>query len=386
MTMKRATITDVARQAGVSKATVSAVLNESGVVRGTTRDRVLSVIELLNYRPTQPVGRADARKSRSIGLLIKELDNPYYADVALGVRSHAAERGYTMLVASSEGVYEAERRAVELLQSKDVDGLIATPVLDEHADLSHFFELKRRNFPFVLLEQVRGVPASLVDVDNAEASRRAVEFLIGAGHVRIVHFAGPSYSTHSEERIDGVRRACSASRLIFTDHDIITAGAHLEDGYRAGLAYFAARPHDDRPTAVSCYNDLVALGLCRALAELRIRVPDDVSVVGFDDIPLNEYLSFPLTTVRMPKFRMGQLAAQMLVRQIESNAVVPPQKVFLEAELVVRATTRAIGPAPVTLPPGGISLGAPLAVAASGDLVPAAADAVPRGRRVGGRR
>jgi LacI family transcriptional regulator/LacI family repressor for deo operon, udp, cdd, tsx, nupC, and nupG len=194
----------------------------------------------------------------------------------------------------------------------------------------------------VLLEQVRGVPASLVDVDNVDASRRAVEYLIGLGHTRIAHFAGPGYSMHSLERIDGVRRAYSASHLVFTEDDIVPAGAHLADGYRAGLAYFGARAPQERPTAVTCYNDLVAIGLCRALSELGLRVPDDVSVVGYDDVPLTEYLPVALTTVRMPKYRMGELAAQMLIRHVESKAGVPLQKVFLDAELVVRASTRML--------------------------------------------
>jgi len=350
MKTQRATITDVARQAGVSKATVSAVINDSPSVKGSTRDRVLSAIDVLNYRPSQ-ITRTTARKTKSIGLLIKEIDNPYYAEVVLGARSHANEQGYTLLVASSEGEYDAERRAVELLQAKDVEGLIATPVLDEHADLSHFFELKRRNFPFVLLEEVRGVRASLVDVDNRDASRKAVEYLIRQGHTRIVHFTGPRYSMHSEERLDGVRHACSASHLIFHDDDAIEAGAHLADGYRAALACFRKRTGAARPTAVTCYNDLVAIGVCRALYELGLRIPDDVSVIGFDDIPLLEYLPVPLTTVRMPKAAMGEVAAQMLIRHIESRTAVPPQKVVLEAELVTRASTRALDGAAITPPP-----------------------------------
>ena len=350
MKSQRATINDVARQAGVSKATVSAVINDSATVKGSTRDRVLAAIDVLNYRPTQ-VTHAAARKTKSIGLLIKEIDNPYYAEIVLGARAHASEKGYTLLVASSEGEYDAERRAVELLQAKDVEGLIATPVLDEHADLSHFFELKRRNFPFVLLEEVRGVPASLVDVDNRDASRKAVEFLIRLGHTRIVHFAGPSYSMHSEERVDGVRRACSASHLIFSDDGVVEAGAHLADGYRAALAFFRKRGAAARPTAITCYNDLVAIGVCRALQELGLRVPDDVSVVGYDDIPVLEYLSVPLKTVRMPKAAMGEVAARMLIRHIESKTVVPPQKVLLEAQLITRRSTRRLDDAgPVASP------------------------------------
>ncbi len=353
MKSNRPTIDDVARQAGVSKATVSAVLNNTGSVKATTRDQVVSVIELLNYRPTQLAGRSAARRVKSIGLLIKEIDNPYYAEIVLGARGLASQNGYTLLVASSEGEYEAERRAIELLQAKDIDGLVATPVLDEHADLSHFFELKRRNFPFVLLEEVLGVPASLVDVDNSAGSRKAVEYLIEQGHTRIAHFAGPRYSMHSQERIDGVRHACSASRLIFTDYDIVPAGAHLADGYRAALEYFRDRPESERPTAVTCYNDLVAIGVCRALRELGLGVPDDVSVIGFDDIPVLEYFPTPLTTVHVPKFRMAEIATGMLIRHVESKTSIPPQKVYLDAELVIRgscrplcATTPAIAAAP----------------------------------------
>jgi DNA-binding LacI/PurR family transcriptional regulator len=338
------TINDVARLSGVSKATVSAVLNETGTVKRSTRDRVLQAIESLNYRKSGPDARGQGQQMRSIGLVIKEIDNPYYGEVVTGARAAAQESGYALLVTSSEGEYEAERRAVELLQRNGVDGLILTPVLDDDADLSHLFELKRRNFPFVLLEELRGVPASLVDVDNEEAARKAVEYLIEQGHSRFVHFAGPAYSSHSQERIDGVRRACSASHVIFTDQDVVRAGAHLEDGYRAGLEYFGARAPAQRPTAVTCYNDLVALGLCRALAELGLSVPGDVSVVGFDDIQLLEYLPLRLTSVRMPKFEMGQLAAQMLIRHIESRETLPPQKVYLESELVVRDSTRGVSP------------------------------------------
>ena len=340
MRSTRATITDVARQAGVSKATVSAVLNDSGAVKSTTRERVLAAIDLLNYRPAAVAGRQHARRGRCLALLVKEIDNPYYGELVLGARDHAEANGYTLLVASSEGSFASERRAVELLQAMGADGLLATPVLDDQADLSHFYELKRRNFPFVLLEDVRGVRASLVDVDNAEASRRAVVHLIEQGHVRIAHFAGPAYSMHTQERLDGVRRACSASHLIFGDADVVEAGAHLEDGYRAGLAYFRDRPAAERPTGVSCYNDLIAIGLCRALAELGLRVPHDVSVVGFDDLPLAEYLPVPLTTVAMPKRRMGAMAAEMLIRHVEAAESLPPRKVLLDAELVVRASTR----------------------------------------------
>jgi LacI family transcriptional regulator len=153
-----------------------------------------------------------------------------------------------------------------------------------------------------------------------------------------------------------VRRACSASHLIFGDDDVVTAGAHLDGGYRAGLAYFRDLAAAERPSGVTCYNDLVAIGLCRALSELGLRVPEDVSIVGFDDIPLTEFVQVPLTTVRVPKFRMGELAAEMLIRHVESKAVVPPQRAYLDSQLVVRRSTAAHAGGGVAMPPGGTTV------------------------------
>lgn len=343
--MKRATMGDVARLAAVSKATVSAVLNGTALVKDSTRQRVENAIELLNYRPAPVVnGHAYAHGAKSLGLVIKEVDNPYYAEVVLGARGVAEAHGYSLFVASSEGEYEAERRAIDLLRTKGIDGLIVTPVLHAETDLSHLFELKRRNYPFVLIEQVLGVRASVVDVENVEAARRGAAHLIAQGHTRLLYLAGPTYSMHSQERIDGTRRACSAARLEFTEAHIVRAGAHLADGYRAGLQYFGACPAEARPTAVACYNDLVAAGLYRALAELGLRVPEDVSVLGFDDIPLAAYLTVPLTTIRMPTARMGALAAEMLIQHVEAHTVLPPQYAVLESALIERASVRRLVP------------------------------------------
>jgi DNA-binding LacI/PurR family transcriptional regulator len=246
-----------------------------------------------------------------------------------------------VLVLSSEGGVEAERRAVRLLRAKEIDGLMAYPVLDEHADLSHFFELRRRNYPFVLLEGVVGLRASLVDADNRGASRAATEHLLALGHTRLAHFGGPAYSLHSRERLDGMREACSGALVRFVDEHIVPAGAHMEDGYAAALARFREWPAEERPTGVTCYNDLVAVGVCSALWELGLRVPEDVSVVGFDDIALARHLPVPLTTVRASMEEIGRLAAELLLAQIEAGAPLEPERHYLGAELVPRASTAA---------------------------------------------
>lgn len=341
--MKNPTITDVATLAGVSKSTVSAVLNNKSFIRESTRRAVLRAMDELNYRPSSSARRGFRRApGRSIAFVVKEAQNPYYAETLGGIQSVAGERGYVVLLASSEGQYESEHRIVELCTEREIDGLILTPILNDDIDLSHIFEMKRRNIPFVLLEAVRGVRASLVDVDNVRASYEAVRWLLEHGHSRIVHFAGPPYSAHSEERADGVRRAFSESHLIFSPDVLVRAGHSSEDGYRTALEYFRDRRAEDRPTAVTCYNDLCAVGVLKALRELGIGVPEDVSVIGFDDLRVLEYLSLPLTTVHVPKFDMGRIAAEMLVRQIEGRGELPPEKVSLDAPLVIRESTRSL--------------------------------------------
>lgn len=342
--MKNPTISDVAALAGVSKSTVSAVINNRNTLKEATRLNVIRAIEELNYRPS-PSARRGFRSvtSRSISLIVKEIQNPYYAEIFTGVQEVAYEHGYLVSVSSSEGLFDVERRLVEHAAEQHLDGLIVAPILDDETDLSHIFEMKRSKIPFVLLEDVRGIRANLVDVDNVRASAEAVRHLIRQGHSRIVHLSGPRYSQHSEERAEGLRRAFSESHLIFDHSMVVSAGDSLEDGYRAGLKYFRQLAPEDRPTAVTCYNDLLALGLMRALRELGIGVPSDVSVVGFDDLSILAYFPVALTTVHVPKYEMGRRAAEMLIQQIGSRSDPTFEKVHLSASLVVRDSTRALG-------------------------------------------
>lgn len=339
--MKDTTIEDVADHADVSKSTVSAVINNRDVVKDTTRQRVLDAIDTLNYRPRGSARRGfQSPVGKSFGFVIKEAENPYYSEVQEGIQDVAAEEGYLTFVCSSEGRFEDEKKIVKQFSNKDLDGLIITPILNEATDLSHIFELKRNNIPFVLLEGVQGIQAPLVDIDNVQASCRAVQHLIELGHECIVHFAGPEYSKHSSERTEGVRRAFSRSPLIFGDDNVVQVGDSFEEGYEKARAYFSEKdPSSDMATAVTCYNDLVALGLLKGLREMGWDVPEDISVVGFDDLNLLNYVSIPLTTVHVPKREMGKRAAELLLRQIQGRGAKQPQRISLDAKLAVRSTT-----------------------------------------------
>ncbi len=348
MSKKKATIEDVAEAAGVSTGTVSAVINNRSTVRDRTRRRVLRAVEALGYEPS-PAARALAGRpgggealGRGVGLIVKEMNNPFYAEVVVGAKALFDERGYVAFTCASEGSYRREGRLIEAFRNRFVSGVVVAPVLGERVDVSHLFMLRRAGYPFVLLERVPGLQAHAVSVDNVKAAQAAVGYLIERGHERIVHFAGPPYTQHTRDRIAGVEKAFSQSSLRFRDDVIVPAGAHIEDGYAVALDYFGSGGAGQSVTAVTCFNDLVAMGVLRALSELGLRVPEDVSVVGFDDVPAAAYLSTPLTTVRVPKREMGRRAAERLLALLESEEELPPEHLVLEAELVERASTRAL--------------------------------------------
>lgn len=338
--MKKVTIDDVARRAEVSKATVSAVLNHKNVVRSDTRRLVLKAIKELRYRPRPSARTLKNNTARpTIHLLIRELDNPFYSTLALGVIEYASEKGYLVSVTSSEGSHAREEEITQAFSHRETKGAIIAPVLQGTAEIEHLFWMKMVNFPFVLLENVAGIQANVVAIDNIKAMHRAVKYLIANGHKRIVHFAGPDHASHTYERVTGFKRAYTESDLAFTSDLVVPVGAHLESGYEKCLAYFRKLKPADYPTAIVGYNDLVALGVMSALHKLGISVPGTVSVMGNDDIPVSEHFPISLTTIRAPMRGMGRKAAEILIRNIESPTLLPVENVVLDAELVVREST-----------------------------------------------
>lgn len=343
--VNKVTIDDVAQKVGFSKATVSAVINRKSTVKQETRRAVLGAMKELNYRP-----RASARTMKSkaadhaIGMLIRELDNPFYTGIALGVMEYACSKGHLVLIASSEGNHLTEERITGSFSSKNIEGAIISPVLEGTAEIEHLFRLKMINFPFVLLEKVKGIQSDVVSIDNISAMAKAVKYLLDNGHSKIVHFSGPKHASHTYERIDGFYRAYSESPFVFHSDMIISSGAHVEDGHRTCLEYLQNRRLEDYPTAIVCYNDLVALGVMAALDEMGIKVPEQISVMGNDDIPLSKNVPVKLTTIRAPVVELGRKAAEILIRQIESPKPLPIQNVVLDAELIVRESTRALHP------------------------------------------
>jgi LacI family transcriptional regulator len=343
--MKRITIVDVANRAGVSKGTVSAVINARNTVRPETREHILEVMKELNFRP-RGVARnlKNGRLDKSIAIIIKDLNYPFYTSIATGVKEYANSKGYSVVVASSENDHECEKKFTHLFSTKDIKGTIIAPMVEGTAEIEHLFKLKMINYPFVLLEAVKGIQANVVAIDNQRAIKKAVKYLIDSGHTRIVHFAGPPSSSHTQERIEGFRHAFSESTLVFNEDMIISVGSRYEEGFAATLEYFRERNREDYPTAIVCFNDQQALAVLAALKELDICVPGDISIVGNDDIYYARIYPVPLTTIRAPQSEIGRKAAEILIRNIESPTPLPVEQVVLDTEFIIRGSTRVLNP------------------------------------------
>jgi LacI family transcriptional regulator len=328
------TIADVAKIANVSKATVSAVLNNKSSVAPHTREKVLEVIKRLNYRPSEVARSLSSKKTRCIGLVIKEIDNPYFAKVMKGVFDTCCKNGFTVLLGSSELSPAQEMQSIETLASQRVDGLIISPLQDQEIDFTYLADLQRGNYPLVTLGTIKNYTTNVVDIDNVSAAYQAVNYLIALGHTEIAYFAGPSYSSHSTDRLAGYQQAFIDHNLPIPKNFIQQVGSYIGNSYQVGIEFFSQNTH--LPTAVFCYNDLVAIGLINALLELGIQVPDQISVIGFDDIDICESVKIPLTTVHVPAYEIGRKAAELLIRQIMNPDEILNEKIILEAKLIGR--------------------------------------------------
>jgi DNA-binding LacI/PurR family transcriptional regulator len=341
--MKKITIEDVAKRARVSKGTVSAVINAKKTVKPATRDFILEVMKELNFRPNGVARNfKNENYDKSIGIIIKDLTYPFYTSIAKGVSEYANNKGYSVIVSSSDDSHESEKNLSRLFSTKDIKGIIIAPIVEGTAEIEHLFKLKMINYPFVLLEDVKGIQANVVAIDNKKAIKRAVKYLIDSGHTKIVHFAGPPQSSHTQERMEGFRYAFSESTLVFHNDMIISVGSHFEECFDKTLEYFKNRNRDNYPTAIVCFNDQQALAVMLVLKELNIRVPDDISIIGNDDIYYAKMYPIPLTTIRAPQQEIGIMAAEILIRNIESSTIIPIERVILETEFIVRQSSRVL--------------------------------------------
>lgn len=329
---------DVARLAGVSTATVSRALSgPDGGVRPSTRARVLAAAEELGYQPNRLPLYLKNRSVQTIGFIVNDIANPFYTAIARGCEDVLRGAGYSLILASTDEDLSREASVLADMEAERLAGIIITPA---GAPTDQLRRMVARGTPIVSLDREPGIRLDTVGVDNETAAYDAVRHLTSLGHRRIGVVAGPDAIGAAQDRLAGYRRALRDAG-IEPDPSLVVRGNLREDGgTRGALALFALDP---RPTALFSINNLTTIGVLHAARRSGLRLPDDLSLVGFDDIPTGELLEPPLTVIVQPTYQLGARAAELLLRRImEPDA--PVTEVVLHAALVIRGSTE--GPAP----------------------------------------
>lgn len=333
-TKTRPSLLDVAHRAGVSPATVSRVLNKTAPVRESVRARVLSSATELGYEPVTVRPRT---LDNAIALLIPDILNPFFAEIVRGVQDEANASGYLPILFDSMEDPSREEKVLQRLATQPMLGTILCGSRLTTAVLSAF--VSHNNTPLVIINRTLHHPkVACVRTDLESGAWRATRHLLDLNHTRIAFLTGPITSEQSMARRRGVEKAMTEAGLSLLPELCPASFPNVDGGFQA-MSSLLALPLANRPTAVIAYNDLMALGVLHAIRAHRLRVPDDISVVGVDDIAMAAHANPPLTTIAQPKYRMGRLAMQTLHRMLQGH--LPPEESFtlMESPFVVREST-----------------------------------------------
>lgn len=329
------TIKDVAKAAGVSTATVSRVFSGGAIVAEDLRDRVRQAAMSLNYRPNRIARNLRIRQTRTVGVVIPDVENPFFTSVVCGVEEVLRAADYSLLLANSNENAGRERRNVEALQAEAVAGIIFTP---SGTDLSFYRDLSEAGMALVAVSRSPGdLDVDTVMVSNREGTQEAIAHLISLGHARVAMISGPPWVTTARDRLRGYEEALSAAGLPHASELIRYADFRQAGGYAAMKQLLALRP---RPTAVFAGSNLMTLGTLQAIHEAGLRIPQHMAIAGFDDMPWAVSLQPPLTVVAQPAFEIGVSAARLLMERLADPAA-PRRHVVHGTRLIVRASSGA---------------------------------------------
>lgn len=304
------TIKDVAKHANVSITTVSRVLNQTEhAVNSDTRERVLKAIKELGFYPNAMARGLHLKETKTIGLIVQDISNPYYPSIVRGVEDAAQELGYTVILANAYRSRERTTKYLNVLREKRVDGIIFTgggAVKDAAED--NFFE--RNDVSTVVIGKSCNAKMPSVQVNNVQASREACEHLIRLGHRQIVTVTGPEDSTTVVDRLEGYRQALMAHGIVFREEFVLRCNFEFDEGYKAVEKFLDVS--NDKVTAIFAQNDMMAIGIMKALKEKGLKIPEDIAVIGFDNIPLASFVTPMLSTVAVPIYELGRTAMRIM--------------------------------------------------------------------------
>ncbi|MEW5717082.1 MAG: LacI family DNA-binding transcriptional regulator [Chloroflexota bacterium] len=334
----RVSIKDIARAAGVSHSTVSRALSNSPLITAETKTRIRRIANEMGYTPDARARSLVMGETRTVGVVVTTIADPFMAPVVQGIESTAYENGYSVILAGANSDPTREIAAVEMLQSKRVDGVIVTA---SRVGALYQDHLGRIGVPVVLLNnhsEQSGRYLYTVTVDNQHGARLATQHLIELGHRRIAYIAGPADHSSNAGRMEGYRQALTEAGISFVPDLVAPGDGKMDAGMQALPALMNPAA---RPTGLFCYNDMTAIGVLRAARQLGVDIPRDLSIVGFDDIAFASFVTPPLTTIAQPQFEMGQQAMRMLLTRIRQSSDAPISDILIKGKLIVRESTRA---------------------------------------------
>jgi LacI family transcriptional regulator len=327
-------IREVAKRAGVSPGTVSNVLNRPERVAATTRARVEQAIRELGFVRNGSAATLRAGQSRAIGLVVLDVGNPFFVEVARGVEDVVSDRDHAVILCNSGESPGREARNLRVLAEQRVRGVLITPA-DE--DLSRLERLRERGVAVVLVDHPATGDLCSVSVDDVAGGNLAVAHLLDRGAERLAYVTGPLAIRQCADRRKGGRRALRAAgspaRAL---EDVVVPEMNANGGGLAAEKLLAG----DLPDAIFCANDLLALGVLRALSQAGVRVPDDVALIGYDDIEFSSAAAVPLSSIRQPTYQLGKLATELLLEECDDPGGHAHQQIMFQPELVVRESSR----------------------------------------------
>ena len=327
------TIKQVAAQAGVSSATVSHVLNGTRYVSDSVREQVQSAMAELGYRPNTLARSLRSGRTHTLGLILPDSANPFFAEVGHAIESAAFAIGYSVILCNTENDENKEHLYTELLESKQVDGIIFVGAGDNREAIS---VIVKNGLPLVVVDRDMGnLELDRVTTDNYQGGFLATQHLLALGHQVIGCITGPSNISPSAERVTGYRDALQQVSLAVDESLVVRGDFHAASGHSAALQLLQRSP---RPTAIFVCNDMMAIGALRAAAQLGLSVPDDVAIVGFDDIELASYTTPPLTTIAQPKQEIGQMTVKLISERMHAPTLAPRRNI-LPTQLVIRESS-----------------------------------------------
>lgn len=329
------TVLDVAKRAGVAPITVSRVINNSGYISQMTRERVEAAVKELGYVPNTLARGLRSKRTKTLALVVTDITNPYFTLMARGVEDVAGHSDYSVVYCNTDESEAKEEKYANLLAQRQVDGVLLVPSGGNVKTIN--FLLSKEIAVVVLDRRVSGVEVDSVRCDSEDGAYRLVRFLISLGHQRIAMVTGPNDVSTSVDRVAGYQRALMESGLI--ENELVYYGAFKQQsGYDFTQQTMTQSP---RPTAIFGANNFITIGIIKALHDLKLRVPGDISVIGFDDLPESMLVAPFLTVAAQPAYEMGRVAAERLLKRISGELSEGVQELVLPVEIIERAS---IGP------------------------------------------